>query len=362
MSSDTTSAKSNKSGAAKTTVASLSKAQRRTLQALSRKDEVAATVGVLNLLWTTVVAVRFPAHYWIWHLLRTSFYIPTRYIRFRRQGWELYLLDWCYVVTYLSTVCSVLAVLRVTLGISTFLYQYNADFIRAGFAMACGPLAWSVFVFRNSIVFHDVDHSTSVFIHLSPFCLFWCLRWGAGLPSSIHDTFPGMLHVCETPEDFVAADNCLKTLQGWLWCDACKTSVFAFVVPPAFLYLCFWAIPYYVIVLVQWRDWIDVTNRQTLFTYFCETQPDLMEWCQKRLEPVVGARNAKSMGYMLLHFSAMIGLCFSAYFMWHSFLLHSFFLLAVLIKAIDNGSSYMFRVFAYRYANESMKKHQDKLE
>jgi len=343
-------------------LASLSRAQRRKLQALSRPQEIGATIGVLNMILTAVIAVRFPAYYWIWHLARTSFYIPTRYVRFRQQGWELYLLDWCYVVTYLSNVCAILAFVRVTTGLSTVLVNYNAELIHAGFAMACGPLAWSVFVFRNSVVFHDVDHSTSVFIHLSPVVMFWCLRWGAGLPSTINDNFPSMFQVCGSPDDFFAADACLQSWRGWFWCNACPTSVNAFVAPPAVLYFFVWAAPYYFLVLMHWREWIEKTHRQTLFTYFCETQPDLMEACQTRLEPFVGERSAKPMGYMLMHMAAMIGLCVTAYFMWHSFLLHSLLLLAVLVKAIDNGSSYMFRVFAYRHAQDSLEHHRAKLE
>ena len=85
------------------TVALPTKAQRRWLQALSRRDERFATLGVLNLVTTAEGRRQVPAHYWIWHLLRFSFYISTSYARFRQQKWELYLRDWCYVVTFLST-------------------------------------------------------------------------------------------------------------------------------------------------------------------------------------------------------------------------------------------------------------------
>ena len=177
------------------TVDSLTRAQRRKLQALSSRHEVSYTIGVLNMMVTTAIAVRFPNLYWIWHLARTSFYLPLRFLRFRGRKWELYLLDWCYVVTYLSSICAVLAFLRVSFGIETPLVRFNTALIHAAFAMACGPLAASLYVFRNSIVFHDVDHSTSVFIHLSPFILFWCMRWGAGHGPSAAK-FKDMFMVC----------------------------------------------------------------------------------------------------------------------------------------------------------------------
>ena len=152
--------------ASKLTVASLTRDQRKKLQKISSKYEIWYTLGVINLMVTAIVAVRFPSYYWLYYSLKVLYYLPYRYYRFQKRNWELYLLDWCYVVNYISDLCVILAGLRVAFGITTPLYRYNAALIRAGFAMACGPLVCSVYIFRNSIVFYDVDHSTSVFIHL----------------------------------------------------------------------------------------------------------------------------------------------------------------------------------------------------
>jgi len=247
------------------------------LQSLCYDDERQFSIGILNMLLTAVIAVRFSAYYWLWHLARTLFYFPRRYFSFKAKKWHLYLLDWCYVVTYLSTICSVVAFIRVSTGITTALIEYNSDLIHAGFAMACGPLAWSVFVFRNSIVFHDLEHSTSVFIHLSPFVFFWCLRWGSGVPSLIERTWPTMFHVCDSMTDFEAADTCMETWKGMLWCKACSASPLAFVIPPAILYLFVWSLPYYIIVLHRWREWCEETGHETLYSYFADTHPKAKE-------------------------------------------------------------------------------------
>jgi hypothetical protein len=44
-------------------------------------------------------------------------------------------------------------------------------------AFNTGPLAWSTLTFRNSLVFHDLDKSTSVMLHLGPALVSWALRW-----------------------------------------------------------------------------------------------------------------------------------------------------------------------------------------
>ena len=39
------------------------------------------------------------------------------------------------------------------------------------FGIANGPLAWATYIFRNSLVFHDLDKMTSVYIHVLPLFL-----------------------------------------------------------------------------------------------------------------------------------------------------------------------------------------------
>lgn len=58
-------------------------------------------------------------------------------------------------------ICCLAAFARTTIGYETFLHGYNAALIRSGFAFATGPLAWSVWIFRNSFVFHQVVLSPS---------------------------------------------------------------------------------------------------------------------------------------------------------------------------------------------------------
>lgn len=126
----------------------------------------------------------------------------------------------------------------------TVLADYNKPLIRAAFAMACGPLAWSIYVFRNSIVFHDIEHSTSVFIHLFPFLLLWSLKWGAAHgPSAAR--FGDMIRVCDDEIEYLEADACMETFRGLLWCDACAAPPSDFLIPPIICYLCVWAIPNY---------------------------------------------------------------------------------------------------------------------
>ena len=269
------------------TVGTLTRSQRKKLQKFSSKYELWYTTGVVNLMVTTVVAVRFPSYYWMLYALKILYYMPFRFCRFQKRKWELYLADWCYVVNYIFDVCVILAFLRVAVGIETPLQKYNANLIRAGFAMACGPLMSSVYIFRNSLVFYDVDHNTSVFIHIAPVVLMWCLRWGAGYgPGYVHQDFPSMFMVCETDEAYAASDECLQSWSGALWCDDCSAPLSSFIVPPALLYIFVWSVPYFLVMFIWWRDWIEETKRETLYTYLIRNQPRARGMVQKALSNV----------------------------------------------------------------------------
>jgi len=346
----------------KPSIATLTKSQRSKLQGFSKKEEMHYTLGVMTMLATTAITFRFPAYYWIWHFFRTIFYLPVRYFRFRKNGWELYLVDWCYCVTYISTACGILALLRATGIIHSPLEAYNGILIRAAFAMSSGPLVWSVYMFRNSIVFHDIDHMTSVFIHMSSNILMWCLRWGAGTPSVIQTTFPEMLRVCASEEEFAAADICLQSLRGVVWCDACAAPPSDFLLPATAIYMCVWAVPYFYFIFVRWDDWIKETKRDTLYAYFALTNPRLNAMFERNLKGLFGSKYAGPMGYMLYHLFTTVTLSATSYVLWHSFLLHSAVFLFILVTAVHNGSKYSFRVFAYRYAEGQLQKHLSVLD
>ena len=111
--------------------------------------------------------------------------------------------------------------------------RYNGLIFRVGFSFATGPLCWSVFIFRNSIVLHDIDQLTSTFIHISPPLLFWCWRWGGGVgPSIVHRSWPGMLEICGNPAELdpdwrtsingTAQASLAATFDGSDGADACE--------------------------------------------------------------------------------------------------------------------------------------------
>ena len=158
----------------------LSRDEQKEMKKHMKGDEFSYTMGVMNVGFTSFIIARWPQHFWIVHAIKSCLLLTSRYFRFKKQGWELYLLDFCYFATYMSVLGCLMCMARIYFGKISIVAEYNYIFVRALFTLVNGPLAWSILIFRNSLVFHDVDRTTSTFIHLSPALLSWCIRWGAG--------------------------------------------------------------------------------------------------------------------------------------------------------------------------------------
>ena len=56
-------------------------------------------------------------------------------------------------------------------------YHKTAFYVFWG--LANGPFAFSVIIFKNALVLHDLPNLASTFIHLTPVSLAWSFRWWA---------------------------------------------------------------------------------------------------------------------------------------------------------------------------------------
>eukprot|EP00928_Gymnodinium_smaydae_P089272 TRINITY_DN73261_c0_g1_i1.p1 TRINITY_DN73261_c0_g1~~TRINITY_DN73261_c0_g1_i1.p1 ORF type:complete len:423 (-),score=86.22 TRINITY_DN73261_c0_g1_i1:222-1490(-) len=312
--------------------------------------------GVCNMLLTVVIALRLPQFFWVWHVAKTLFLLSWRYVRFKRMNCELYLLDFCYFVSYLTTLGCFWALARhVVFGHGVG--PWDAELFKIGFTFANGVLAWSVIIFRNSLVFHEVDHLTSVFIHLSPAILFWCMRWGAGFgPALIESRWPDMFDICAGTDLTRVGMNVSMsiTILGQRmvdWSDDCPGAWQSFVWPPALFYLVFWAIPYYMFLFWCFASRIERTGKETLYAFVVK---DPLKSAFIRRFP----QRCWPLAYMFQHFLMVLGFGILTFVFWHSFALNTLFLFCMVMVAVYNGSTFMFRNFGLRFADRLLMEHE----
>lgn len=63
-----------------------------------------------------------------------------------------------------------------------FVFPKSDTLFWAVFALANGPVAWAIYAWRNSLVFHSLDKLTSVIIHISPPLTLYAIRWFVATP------------------------------------------------------------------------------------------------------------------------------------------------------------------------------------
>jgi hypothetical protein len=135
------------------------------------------TVGVLNALFKAFVLGAFPQKFWLYTAAQfpplMAMLIPrwrakSRLLYFAELCWVLNFSGWLFFMTEAATLCTGTPMLPVSARLLA---------CRAFFCLANGPLAGTVLMNHNAIVFHDIERTGSFFIHFSPAVVTWTMRW-----------------------------------------------------------------------------------------------------------------------------------------------------------------------------------------
>jgi len=87
-----------------------------------------------------------------------------RFSRYFMKNMHLYTIDFCYYANLLNV-------------IFYFYGNNNSDFFNMIFMYNNGPLIWAVPLFRNSLIFHSLEKSTCLVIHLSGPLFVFSIKW-----------------------------------------------------------------------------------------------------------------------------------------------------------------------------------------
>jgi hypothetical protein len=199
------------------------------------------------------------------------------------------------------------------------------------FAMAMGPLAWAIPLWRNSLVFHSLDKVTSVYIHFFPSLLMFCWRWFPAEGAAYHPPL----------SDAIGMKACL------VW--------------PVLTYI-LWQLLYFVKTEVVDKDKID--NDPELSTSLRVLTGDERRAINKTVVKV--CRHLRVFGkdetfdlvnkpakakaiYMSSQLVYTTVALLPVRFIYASYWLHVGFLVSLLCICVHNGSAYYIQVFSRQY-------------
>jgi hypothetical protein len=179
-------------------------------------DKIAFTLGVLNIGACQYFLLNLPGWFHVWYEVVLPLMMIARYFYFKMMNWEYFMLDFCYF----TNVCILVNLL--------FLRNWNW-LSNICFIYSFGPLLMAIVVWRNSVVFHDLDKLVSIYIHMLPSMVSYVGRFHGhnscplSLFSFLSFTQPSVVNECTVSTPLVhtspitVSDLFLATLGYLLW-------------------------------------------------------------------------------------------------------------------------------------------------
>ena len=259
---------------------------------------------MLNVALTAFIIGRVPSRYYVYWTIKSVLLFTWRFFSYRRKSLQWLMLELCYFGNFVGL-------------IHVWFFPESIAQRRLAFAFASGPLMFSIAAMRNSLVFHDVDKSTTLMMHASPAMAAWTLRW--------YDT----VNVSMAPLGFGDA----------FW---------ELVAKPVAVYI-MWVVAYYLIVFKYFNDRIRSEGGVTMFDIMVPKDP-----AKIKKSPVLSFITSFSPAWQPIVYLAYHGTAASLSFLpvvacWNSFAVHTVLLMGLLSLSIWNGGTWYFKIFARSY-------------
>ncbi|KAL0949827.1 hypothetical protein HGRIS_009863 [Hohenbuehelia grisea] len=262
--------------------------------------------GVMSLLFSALIFGIQPQYVHIAYTLQGLYLLPLRAYTYKKRAWHYFLFDLCYYVTILNFI------------FIWFLPSNPALFV-ACYCLSHGSLASAVITWRNSLVFHDSDKVTSLFVHIyAPF------------------TFTVMRHFYPNAE---ARFPALKQLQHLQPLRALLLSGAIYLV---------WQMLYWKFVLVDRRAKIESGQRTTSFSFLLNDKRGVIG---RSLSSVPAAyRELAFMSGQLVY--AVLTELPAVFLLYNSPFWSGVFLIVIFAVSVWNGGGFYIEVFGRKFERE----------
>lgn len=126
---------------------------------ISTGEKLTFSLGVLNIFYVGYIIGAHPEWFHTVYSAELMFLMPIRLYTFYRKQYQYFLADLCYFVNILNL-------------IYIWLFPESGPLFISCYAFSFGTLSWAVITWRNSLVLHSIDKTTSAFIHILPASVF----------------------------------------------------------------------------------------------------------------------------------------------------------------------------------------------
>ncbi|KAI0201013.1 hypothetical protein F4808DRAFT_450490 [Astrocystis sublimbata] len=283
---------------------------------ITMREKVSFICGVMNIFISGYLIGAYPEYFHFWYTAQLAYFMPIRYFTYQRRGYHYFLADLCYFVNFL-------------LFASLWIFPSSKRLFIAAYCLAFGNNAVAIIMWRNSLVFHDFDKVTSLFIHIMPCATLHCVVHLLP-PEEQRQRFPAIWTIKTSPPGSPTAYSNVISMIIWSTCT-----------------YAIWQIMYYVLISVRRREKI-AAGRPTSYT-----------WLRKSYSKapigkfVLGLPEAlQEPAYMMIQYLYAVLTMLPCSLWFYSRWASAGFLIFVFTWSVYNGSTYYIDVFGKRFQKE----------
>lgn len=284
----------------------------------SATEKLFYALAICTIATSGFLIGKYPQWFHIFHTVLFCVLMPIRFYTYFKQSFQYYLADLCYYVNLL---------------LMLFIWGFpdSRPLFVSVFSLAMGTLSFAVITWRNSLVLHSIEKTTSSFIHIMPPVTMFVI-------------------VHELPEDYravrfpaAASIDHWNFINGIIWTSA---------------YYTLWQVSYHYFITIKRKEQIE-KGKVTSFTYL-----------KKKNKNDVLGKFVNSLPYTWMQITAFTLIQFGYQILTMSFCPIWFrykhacgaFVLFIFTWASYNGATYYIDVFGKRLEKEVEKLKMEVIE
>ncbi|KAK6463049.1 hypothetical protein DFJ63DRAFT_101694 [Scheffersomyces coipomensis] len=274
----------------------------------SSTEKLFYAIALFLIVSAGFIIGKYPTYFPLFHTVIFSILIPIRCYTFFKISYEYFLADLCYYVNLL---------------LMTFIWIFpnSPTLFISVFSLSLGTLSFAVITWRNSLVLHSIEKTTSSFVHVMPPVTMFVLVHE--LPKDhIKERFPGI----------AAVDN-WDFFYGIFW-----TSV----------YYTIWQVSYHFFITIRKREKI-AQGKATSLTFLKRRQKHTVLGKFVNSLPTVWLQTLVFTFIQFFYQILAMMLCPIWFKYKHAC---GAFVLFIFVWASYNGATYYIDVFGKRFENE----------
>jgi hypothetical protein len=124
-------------------------------EAVTLRTKIFFICGVLNILISGYLIGGYPHLFHYWYTAHLLYLMPIRYYTYYNRGWGYFLVDLCYFVNFLC-ICTI------------WIFPHSTNLFIGTYCLAFRNNAFGIAIWRNITVFHNLEKTTTLFIHIMP--------------------------------------------------------------------------------------------------------------------------------------------------------------------------------------------------